>query len=193
MRAREVITKLAEDAYFIRVDNRVTQVPPLRTREADHEATSRNPADNRRNRTRGELPQNPTALGHQLVDPLRAVTALVALAAVAPWWLMTTPAAEAAAAGAPHMGLEGEPVAEAITEAKVTRVVLTDKRRIPLRSASVRTHTFFTTGFPRFLSIRRARGLQAFDLTLHSSYSNPNYNYTRKQLSYTRENDKQSR
>jgi hypothetical protein len=59
MRAGEVIAKLSEDAYFMRVDNRVTQVPPLRTREADHEATSRNLADNGRNRTRGELPQNP--------------------------------------------------------------------------------------------------------------------------------------
>jgi hypothetical protein len=59
MRAGEVIAKLAEDAYFMRVDNRDTQVPPLRTREVDHEATSRSPADNGRNRTRGELPQNP--------------------------------------------------------------------------------------------------------------------------------------
>jgi hypothetical protein len=59
MRAGEVIAKLAEDAYFMRVDNRVTQVPLLRTCEADHEATSRSPADNGRNRTRGELPQNP--------------------------------------------------------------------------------------------------------------------------------------
>jgi hypothetical protein len=59
MRAGEVIAKLAEDAYFMRVDNRVTQVPPLQTREADHEATSRSPADNGRNRTRGELPPNP--------------------------------------------------------------------------------------------------------------------------------------
>jgi hypothetical protein len=53
--------------------------------------------------------------------------------------------------------------------------LLTDKRRIPLGSASVRTYTFFTMGFPRFLSIRGARGLQAFDLPLHTSYSNPNY------------------
>jgi hypothetical protein len=30
MRAGEVITELAEDAYFMRVDNRVTQVPPPR-------------------------------------------------------------------------------------------------------------------------------------------------------------------
>jgi hypothetical protein len=29
-RAEEVIAKLAEDAYFMRVDNRVTQVPPVR-------------------------------------------------------------------------------------------------------------------------------------------------------------------
>jgi hypothetical protein len=41
MHAGEVIAKLVEDAYFMRVDNRVTQVPPLRTREADHEATTR--------------------------------------------------------------------------------------------------------------------------------------------------------
>jgi hypothetical protein len=64
--------------------------------------------------------RTPTALGHQLVDPLRAVTAPVALAAVALWWLMATPAAEAVAVGAPHTGLEGEPVAEAIAEAEAT-------------------------------------------------------------------------
>jgi hypothetical protein len=37
MHAGEVIAKLAEDAYFMRVDNRVTQPPLPRTRE--HEAT----------------------------------------------------------------------------------------------------------------------------------------------------------
>jgi hypothetical protein len=61
---------------------------------------------------------------------------------------------------------------QAVVEGKF---VLTDKTRIHLRSASVRTYTFFTTGFPRFLSIRGARGLQAFDLSLHTNYSNPNY------------------
>jgi hypothetical protein len=64
MRAGEVIAKLAEEAYFMRVDNRVTQVPPLRTREADHEATSRSPVDNGLNRTRGELPQNLRGSAH---------------------------------------------------------------------------------------------------------------------------------
>jgi hypothetical protein len=60
IRAGEVIAKLAEDAYCMRVDNRVTQAPPPRTREHEnHEATSRSPVDNGRNGTRGELPQNP--------------------------------------------------------------------------------------------------------------------------------------
>jgi hypothetical protein len=59
MRTGQVIAKLAEDAYFMKVDNRVAQVPPTRTRQPDNEATSRSPADNRRIRTRGELPTNP--------------------------------------------------------------------------------------------------------------------------------------
>jgi hypothetical protein len=58
MRAGQVIAKLAEDAYFMRVDNRVTQVRPVRNRQQDNEATSRS-ADIGRNRTRAELPANP--------------------------------------------------------------------------------------------------------------------------------------
>jgi hypothetical protein len=57
-RAGEVIAKLAEDAYFMRVDNRVSQVLPVRNRQQDNEVTSRS-ADMGRNRTRGELPANP--------------------------------------------------------------------------------------------------------------------------------------
>jgi hypothetical protein len=56
MRAGEVIAKLAEDAHFTRVDNRVAQPPPARNR--DNEATSRS-ADLGRNRTQVELPANP--------------------------------------------------------------------------------------------------------------------------------------
>jgi hypothetical protein len=58
MRAGEVIAKLAEDAYFMRIDNRVTKVPPVKNRQQDNEATSCS-ADIGRNRTRGELPANP--------------------------------------------------------------------------------------------------------------------------------------
>jgi hypothetical protein len=56
MRARQVIVKLAEDAYFMRVDNRVAQPPPARNR--DNEATSRS-TDLGRNRTRAELLAQP--------------------------------------------------------------------------------------------------------------------------------------
>jgi hypothetical protein len=56
IRAGDVIAKLAEDAYFMRVDNRVNQPPPARNR--DNEATSRS-ADLGRNRTRAELPAQP--------------------------------------------------------------------------------------------------------------------------------------
>jgi hypothetical protein len=56
IRAGEVIAKLAEDAYFMRVDNRVNQPPPARNR--DNEATRRS-ADLGRNRTRAELPAQP--------------------------------------------------------------------------------------------------------------------------------------
>jgi hypothetical protein len=51
MRAGEVIAKLAEDAYFMRVDNRIAQVPPVKSRLQDNEATSRSAADNGRNCT----------------------------------------------------------------------------------------------------------------------------------------------
>jgi hypothetical protein len=74
IRAGEVIAKLAEDAYFMRVDNRVNQSPPARHR--DNEATSRS-ANNGPNRTRAELPASPTALEPTLVDPHRVATATV--------------------------------------------------------------------------------------------------------------------
>jgi hypothetical protein len=56
MRTGQVTAKLAEDAYFMRVHNRVAQAPLVRN--CDNEATSRS-ADIGRNRTRAELPANP--------------------------------------------------------------------------------------------------------------------------------------
>jgi hypothetical protein len=58
MRVGEVIAKLAKVAYFMQVDNRVTQVPPVRNRQQDNEGTSRG-AGTGHNRTRAELPANP--------------------------------------------------------------------------------------------------------------------------------------
>jgi hypothetical protein len=62
--------------------------------------------------------RTPTALGHLLEDLLRVVTVLGVLAAIALWWLTAT------LAGAPHTGLEGEPVAEAIAEAEATQIAM---------------------------------------------------------------------
>jgi hypothetical protein len=68
--------------------------------------------------------RTPTALGHQLVDLLRAATAPAALVVVAAQRLMVMLAAEAAEAGAPHTGLEEELVAEAIAEVKATQTAM---------------------------------------------------------------------
>jgi hypothetical protein len=68
--------------------------------------------------------RTPTTLGHLLEDLLRVVTALVALAAVALWWLTATPAAEAATVGAPYTGLEGEPMGEATAEAEAMQTAM---------------------------------------------------------------------
>jgi hypothetical protein len=64
-----------------------------------------------------------TVLGHQLESPLRAVTVPAVPAVVATLLIMVMLAAEAAAAGAPHTGLAGEPVAEVMAEIEATRTV----------------------------------------------------------------------
>jgi hypothetical protein len=55
------------------------------------------------------------------VDLLRAATVPAALVVVAALLLMVMLAVEAAAAGAPHTGLAGEPAEEAIAEAEPRR------------------------------------------------------------------------
>jgi hypothetical protein len=77
IRAGEVIAKLAEDAYFMRVDNRVTQPPPARNR--DNEATSRS-ADLGRNRTRAELPAQPNRTRANAGEPSQAGNSAAAAA-----------------------------------------------------------------------------------------------------------------
>jgi hypothetical protein len=130
MRAGEVIAKPAEDAYFMRVDNRVTQ-PPAWNR--DNEVTSRS-AVLGRNRTRAELPANPNRTRAQPADPLKVATALQLPAAIVRWSLITNLAAEAATAEAPTMGLIEGPVAGAIAEADATRITTSLE---PHRAASM--------------------------------------------------------
>jgi hypothetical protein len=105
----------------MRVDNRIAQVPPVRTRQPDNEATSRSPADNGRNHTRGELPTYPNRTRASAGGPSQGGNSPVALAVTAMSSLIAILAAEAAAAGAPHTGLEGEPVAGAIAAAEATQ------------------------------------------------------------------------
>jgi hypothetical protein len=68
--------------------------------------------------------RTPTLLGHRLVDLLRVVTVPVAPAVAAALLLMVMLAVEAAAAGAPHTRLAGEPVAEAIAEVEATQTAM---------------------------------------------------------------------
>jgi hypothetical protein len=98
IRAGEVIAKLAEDAYFMRVDNRVTQPPPARNR--DNEATSRS-ADLGRNRLEPSCRPSPTILGQ--TAPLKLATAPRLLSAIVRSSPTVTLAVEAVTAKAPTM------------------------------------------------------------------------------------------
>jgi hypothetical protein len=75
MRAGQVIAKLAEDAYFMRVDNRVAQPPPARNQ--DNEGTSRS-ADLGRNLTRAELPAQPNRTRANAGGPSQAGNSVAA-------------------------------------------------------------------------------------------------------------------
>jgi hypothetical protein len=119
MCTREVIAKLAEDAYFMRVDNRVTQVPPSGTA-----SKTTKPQVVVRTSTvtvlEGSYRLTPTELRHRLAD-----LPIVAIAPAAPTptvrsSLTAILAAAAATSGAPTTGLAGDPGAEAIVAAEAT-------------------------------------------------------------------------
>jgi hypothetical protein len=93
--------------------------------------------------------RTPTALGHQLVDLLRAATVPAALAVVTPWRLMVMLSGEAAAAGAPHTGLAGEPVAEAIAEAEAMQTATSLVSRAASTMPAAESKKFDATSPPR--------------------------------------------
>jgi hypothetical protein len=117
IRAGEVIAKLAEDAYFMRVDNRVNQPPPARNR--DNEATSRTQTS-----AATILEQScrlsPTVLVQTPADPHKAATAIVRSSLTASLVAAAVTLAAAATAEAPTMGLTGGPVAEAVAVVETT-------------------------------------------------------------------------
>jgi hypothetical protein len=117
MRAGQVITKLAEDAYYMRVNNRVTQAPPSGTA-----STTTKPQVAVLTSVVTVLERSyqltPIVLGQQPVGPLMVATAPVVTGRSS---LTAILAVEATTAGAPTMGLTGELGAEATTAAEATR------------------------------------------------------------------------
>jgi hypothetical protein len=156
MRVGEVIAKHAEDAYFMRVDNRIAQVPPVRNRQHDNEATSRSAADNGRNRTRGVTP---TVLDHRPADLLMVATAPAAPAAIVILSLIVILVAEAATAGAPTMLLAGELGAEATTVVEATRTAMPPALHVAVSTPAKKSKSYDAKSpprqrqrlFPRFL------------------------------------------
>jgi hypothetical protein len=148
MRAGEVIAKLAEDAHFMRVDNRVTQVPPVRNRQQDNKATSRS-VDIGRNHTRGELPANPNRTRASPVDPLMVATAPAAPAATVRSSLTVILVAAAVTTGAPTTGLAGEPGAEAIAAAEATRTATPPAPHVVVSTPAKKSKNYDARSPPR--------------------------------------------
>jgi hypothetical protein len=104
MRAREVIAKLAEDAYFMRVDNRVTQVPPSGTASKTTKPQVAMELTTVATVPEGSYRPTPTEPRHRLVDLLMVATAQAAPAATVRSSLIVILAAEVATVGAPTTG-----------------------------------------------------------------------------------------
>jgi hypothetical protein len=118
MRAGQVIAKLAEDAYFMRVDNRVAQSPPPGTVTTKPQVAARTSAITV---LEPSCRSSQTVLVQTPADPLMLATALQLLAVIARSSPIATLVAEAATTEAPTMGPTGGPVAEAIAAAEATR------------------------------------------------------------------------
>jgi hypothetical protein len=117
--AGEVIAKLAEDAYFMRVDNRDTQPPPsgtatmkLQVAALISAATILEPS----------CRLSPTVLAQMPADPHRVATAIVRSSLTTPPAVAAvTLGAAAATAEAPTMGPTGGPAAGAVAAVETTR------------------------------------------------------------------------
>jgi hypothetical protein len=93
--------------------------------------------------------RTPTVLGHQLEDLLRVVTVLAAPVAVAALLIMVMLVAEVAAAGAPHTGLKGEPVAEAIAEVEATQTATSPAPHVAATMPATELKKYDATSPPR--------------------------------------------
>jgi hypothetical protein len=131
MRVGEVIANLAEDAYFMRVDNRVTQPPLPGTATMKPQVAVQTSVVTVLEPSCRPIP---TVLVQRPADPLKVATALQLLVAIMRSSLIATLVAEAATAEAPTMGLTGGPVAEAIAAADAKRIAMSPE---PRRAASM--------------------------------------------------------
>jgi hypothetical protein len=119
IRAGEVIAKLAEDAYFMRVDNRVNQPPPpgtattkLQVAALTSAATVLEPSSR----------LSPTVLVQMPADPHRVATATVRSSLTAPPAVAAVTLAMAAATTeAPTTEPTGGPAAVAVAAVETTR------------------------------------------------------------------------
>jgi hypothetical protein len=93
--------------------------------------------------------RTPTVLGHQSEDLLRAVRVPVVLEVVAALLVMVMLVAEAAAAGAPHTGLVGEPVAGAIVEVEVTQTATSPVSHVAATMPAIELKKYDTRSPPR--------------------------------------------
>jgi hypothetical protein len=118
IRAGEVIAKLAEDACFMRVDNRVTQPPPLGTATTKLQVAARTSAVTVREPSCQLIP---TVLVQTTADLHKPATAPQLLPATVRSSPTVIRAAEAATVEAPTTMPTGGLVAEATAVAEATR------------------------------------------------------------------------
>jgi hypothetical protein len=130
MRAGQVIAKLAEDAYFMRVNPGLLNHLPSGTATTKQQVAVRTSAINVLELSYRPIP---SVLAQRPTDPLKVATALQLLTAIARSSLIVTLAAEAATAEAPTTGLTGGPVAGAIAVPEATRTTTSPE---PHRAAS---------------------------------------------------------
>jgi hypothetical protein len=145
MRAGEVITKLAEDAYFMRVDNRVTQVPPLSGTASKTTKPQVAVRTSVATVLDGSYRPTPTVPGHRLVDlPTAAAPAPTVRSS-----LTVIMAVAAATAGAPTTGLAGEPRAEVIAAAEATRIATPPTLHVAVSTPAKKSKNYGARSPPR--------------------------------------------
>jgi hypothetical protein len=118
-------------------------------------------------------PRTPTVLRHLREDLSRVVIVSAAPVVVAALLVTVTLAAEAAVAGAPHTGLEEEPVAEVIAEAEATQTATSPAPRAAATMPTTELKKYDTTSPPR-QATTTASPPSPLDFAIYSSQRNSN-------------------